>query len=115
MLGILVIRLVSLAVLDLLWVGQHDNKVIFQDVEHGNPVRARALHHYVRDAFRSKPISQTNQVQHGSIKSPSVTSRFFVSRACQYTAKKKSLAYIDSRTSFVDFAQTFLLVPEIWP
>ena len=32
MFGILAIRLVALAVLYLLWVGQHDNEMTFQDV-----------------------------------------------------------------------------------
>ena len=61
MFGILAIRLVALAVLYLLWVGQHYNEMTFQDAEHWNPVRASALHHYMRNPFRSEPLAQTHR------------------------------------------------------
>src|ERR1700726_3409765 len=114
MLGILAIRLVAFAVLYFLWVGQHDNEVIFQNVEHWNPVGASALHNHVRNPFRHKPIAQTHQVGHCGIKTPSLTSGLFVSCTSQHAAEEKSLAYIDPPASLVDFSHTSLLVAQSW-
>jgi hypothetical protein len=105
---------VALAVLYLLWVGQHDNEMTFQDVEHWNPVRASALHHYMRNPFRSGPLAQTHEIGHCGIETPGLASRIFVSSTSQHAAKEKSLAYIDSPTSLVDFSHTLLLIAESW-
>jgi hypothetical protein len=57
-LGVLPIGLVALTVLNLLWVGQHDCKVAFQNIEDGYPIGARAFHHDVRNVLLAQPCSQ---------------------------------------------------------
>jgi hypothetical protein len=93
-------------------LGQHDNQAIFKDVEHWNPVRASALHDYVRNPFLCKPIPHTYQISHSGFKTPSLTSRLFVSCTSQNTAEEESLAYVDPSATLIDFSHTFLLSPK---
>ena len=60
--AVLVVRLVALASLDFMWIGQVHLDAVFQHVEHGFPIRSRAFHHDMRDGFLAKPLTQSFQV-----------------------------------------------------
>jgi hypothetical protein len=82
-------------------------KVILQNVEDGNPIRTRALHHHVRNPLRQEPFAKTGQGRYSSIEAQSSRGRFFVRRTCKDTAQKKTLTNVDSGTTLVDFAHRF--------
>ena len=67
MLGIFAISLVPLAVFNLFWISQHNGEVILQDVEHRNPVRPRALHDDVGDAFPFIAVESTGHGADGTL------------------------------------------------
>src|SRR5215469_13727739 len=111
-LGIFAIGFVAFAVLHLLWIGQYDNELAFQDVEHWNPIRACALHDDVRDVFCPEPFAHAHERFDRSLKTPRLTSRLVLRRPRQHTANKKALADVDSSATFIDSAHCCLLAAE---
>jgi hypothetical protein len=107
MFRILTVCFVSLPILYLLGIGQHDHKVILQNVKYRNPVRPCALHDHMGHLLAREPLAQSG---HGSLKAQSFTLRFLCRGACQRAAKKKTLADVNAGTTFDDFAHCLLLV-----
>ena len=73
----------------------------------GNPIRTRTLHHHMRNPLCHEPFAKTDQGRDCCIEAQVSWRRFFVRGSCKHTAKKKTLAHVDSGTTLVDFAHRF--------
>src|SRR5215469_14996879 len=112
MFRILPVRLVSLTILDLLGIGQHDYEVILKDVEYGNPIGSCALHDHMGHLLVGEPLAQALQSGHGYLKAQSLTARLFCCAACQHAAKEKTFADVNAGAIFDDLSHCLLLVTE---
>jgi hypothetical protein len=86
--------------LHVLRVGHHNLEGSFEDGVDRLPLHSRALHGYLRAAFRESPFVQAHQLSRGSAECPYLLLDFPLLQNDQQASDYRGLMHIQSTTTF---------------